>query len=280
MLGEEFRKLRQKEKISMTEACKGITSQSSLQRWETGNGLMPIEKVSKLLSRIHIQPKEYVDDLKISRLDIYTQDVEEAYAKNDLQELKKIAVSFLKRYYKKKNDVQLLFQTAIACNFYFDLSSINFFPDEGKIRIKSYFNNINEWTAENVLLFANVQYLLSISDVYILSRSLLSYLIEQPNTNRFYVMSIDTILNAIFVLIKRRDADRAYQLLKQIKELQLPEKYASEIIRMRFMQTLIEYINNNDSLAFQELAQNLNSLGFNKQAKDFEFAFNQIKKIY
>lgn len=264
----------------MAQVSKGITSRSSLQRWESGQGEMAIEKVSQLLARIHIQPEEYIDKVGMSKLKIYTQGVEEAYAKNDVHELKRIALILLKKYADDKDNIQLLFQTAVACNFYLDLSNVNLFPHQEKIRLKSYFLAINDWSVENVLLFGDVQCLLSVTDVYVFARSLLSYLVDQPHNNHFFAIAIDTLLNAVFVLIKGKRVAQARQLLKQIEGLQISEKYSDKRIRIKFMETLFDFIKSGSDSSFQDLVQSLHVLGFNKQANDFEFAFHQIKDIY
>ncbi|WP_025080619.1 helix-turn-helix domain-containing protein [Lactobacillus hamsteri] len=51
MLGEKFRKLRKAKGINIYKAAEGITSKSSLQRWENGQGEMSIEKVMALLKK-------------------------------------------------------------------------------------------------------------------------------------------------------------------------------------------------------------------------------------
>lgn len=103
MLGQKFRKLRQCKNISLDKACEDITSKSSLQRWESGIAEMSYNKVLKLLNRIHIQPKEFIDLIQSSELNAYVEPLEEPVKNNDIEKIKDLALLFLKLHYQSND---------------------------------------------------------------------------------------------------------------------------------------------------------------------------------
>lgn len=281
-LGNKFKKLRKRKKINIYDACENITSKSSLQRWENGQGEMSIEKVFKLLDRIHIQPKEYVDDLVgHSKLSIYTQKVAMNYQKNDISALKRDAIFLLQAYQANKENIQVFFQAAIACNFYMDLSNENLFKNyEDIVRLKAKFLFIESWTRENVVFFANTQLLIPAEDVYKISRSLYSYLFDHNQVNKFYTMAVNALLNAVFVLFKKRDIKHANRLLENIKTLNLPDELTNEIIRINYADAISDFINKKSILKINMLLSGLKLAGLEKLASDYKLGFSQFKEIY
>ena len=280
VLGKTFRRLRKSRKMSISVVSKQITSRSSLQRWENNEGEMSVEKVIKLLKRIHIQPQEYIELLVMSSFDFDIAELEVAYRENNIKLLKELVIILLEKHSNNLQDVQLLFEAAVACNFYYDLSNIDLFPSEEKIRLKLYFSSIDEWTRENVIFFANVQLYLSSSDIYTLAQSLFSYLIEQPDTNKFYMMAIDALINAVFALIKKKSLDKAIHMLKRLEYLNLSTKYSGAKVRIEFMEILIDCICKKDTISMYTFINNLNAVGLLKEAENYKFTFHQIFESY
>lgn len=280
MLGEKFRELRKSKKITIVEACRGITSPSSLQRWERGEGQMAIEKVIKLLNRIHIEPKEYIDRVDISDDDVYYQDIGEAYNTGNSEMLKNLAIFLLDLHRKDLKNKHILFQAAIACNYYMDLTKLNIFPKEDTFRLNAYLANIEDWTQEDVIIFHNTQLLLSTENIFKFARSLYSFLIEEEKITSFYLMAVNALLSAAFVLLKRKNLASAQEILNQVKNLDLPEKYVIELIKIKYISALVDYIENNDDTMLKSLVKNLSALGLTEKAQDFKVGFEQIKEMY
>lgn len=275
MLGKKFRELRKNRKLSIESVAKGITSSSSLQRWESGEGSMPVEKVSQLLVKIHYQLEE-LDD--INKLDVYIDDIEKAYQSNNVEMLKKLSLFLLKAYYTQPKDIHIFLQAAIACNYYMDFTNENLLSKSEIIRLKARFTNIETWSEEDVFFFGNIQLLLSAYDVYKISRSLYSYLIDQNQTGAFYQMSVNTLVNSVFVLLKKKAFKQSDFLLNQVEKLKLSEEYVNEQIRINYAKTVFNYLKTGSTQKMEVFLSGLEQAGLKTAVTDFKRGFSQFKK--
>ncbi|GAA3630465.1 Rgg/GadR/MutR family transcriptional regulator [Lactobacillus hamsteri] len=279
MLGEKFRKLRKAKGINIYKAAEGITSKSSLQRWENGQGEMSIEKVMALLKKVHVQPDEFVRSL--NDLKVYTKNVTVAYQNNDINELKDMASNLLNIYYLDHKNKKVFFQAAIACNYYMDFTNINLLNKNDVLRLRAYFSSIKNWTRENIVIFGNVQLLLDGEYVYATARSLLSCLIDNKNDDDFInKMAVTSLLNAVFVLIKKKSIKKACKLLTQIKHLKCINELHFSQIRIKYAEKVFSCIKRKNTQEMDDFLADLKSIGLIQQANDFALGFSQMKNIY
>lgn len=275
--GQQFRKIRKDKKIILSQAADGITSKSHLARWETGQDDMQVGVLLKLLERIHIQPEEFFLGNEQIDLYTYTNEISTLYLQNKLEILKRLSQYAMSKYVKNPNKENNFFKSAIAANFYMDLTNINLFSKENCKILSLRFKKLTAWYIEDVLLFGNTQLLLNENEIYIDTRSLVSSYFDNP---RMPSTILNTVLNSIFALLKKHSIREAERLLKIIKERQLPQQYAFEKIRIQFMGKLISYINNHNDKDIYDFLQNLRDLQLTEQADGMEFAFSQIEKLY
>lgn len=280
MLGEKFRELRKAQKKSISEIAKDITSTSSLSRWECGEGEMSMTRVVMLLNKLHITPKEFMDIVDGESDKFYEIKVSMYYERNDIEGLKELAEATKDYHLKHIADKKYLFQNAIACNYYMDLTGQNLFSEDDVMRLKAYLLPIENWTEEDILLFGNTQLLLPADDIYAISRSIYSHLMDHEPAKNFYLMSLNTLLNGIFCLLKKKRPDLANNLLKNVNSLDIPDNFTNEKIRIKFMQALLNYINKKDVSSMKTLIQGMQALDLSEKVADFKFAFNQIRAVY
>lgn len=93
-------------------------------------------------------------------------------------------------------------------------------------------------------------------------------------------MVLNTIINAIFVLLKKQKPTLASKILTILNRQSIFEKHASELIRIEFMEKLIEFINNGNQEKIDLFLKTLETLKLDNTVRDFRFAFSQIKDIY
>lgn len=277
MLGKKFRELRKSQHKSINEVAKGITSFSSLRRWENGEGEMSVNKVMQLLDRLHIQAIELMNNSV--NLDIYTDGVNEAVKDNDIDTLSKLAHKLLKLYHEAPSNEKLFFQAAIACNFYLDFTDKKLMKKEDLMRLKSYFSKIEDWTQENVLLFANTQLLLAPQDIYTVSRSLISDLTFWNKNYNFKYLSINALLNATVCLLKKKAFNEARFVFKQLKTFKLSDKYLDEKVRINYFETVCDYLDTKSTYKMDIFLSGLDAIGLNYKREEFELGFSQFKKL-
>lgn len=278
MLGQKFRELRKAQRKSIKEVAEGITSFSSLRRWENGEGEMPINKVMQLLDKLHIQTDELLNNS--ANLNIYTIGVEEAVKDNDVETLDKLAHKLLNLHYEAVGNSRVFFQAAIACNFYMDFTNKNLMQRDDLLRLKAYFSGIENWTQENVLLFANTQLLLSANNIYVSSRSLIADLTYgKKKDDSFWHLAITALLNAVASLIKKKDFTDAKFILRQFKTINLSDKYLSEKLKIKYFSTFFDYLDTSSPDKMNMFLSGLDAVGLNNKRKEFELGFSQFKKM-
>lgn len=278
MLGQKFRELRKSQRKSIKEVAEGITSFSSLRRWENGEGEMPVNKVIQLLDKLHIQTDELLNNS--ANLDIYTVGVEEAVKNNDVETLDKLAHKLLDLHCEALDNSRVFFQAAIACNFYMDFTNKNLMQRDDLLRLKAYFSSIENWTQENVLLFANTQLLLSANDIYLNSRSLVTDLIYgEKKDYSFWHLAVTALLNAVASLIKKKDFTDAQFILRQFRTLDLSDKYLNEKLKIKYFNTFFDYLNTGSTYKMDMFLSGLDVVGLNDKRKEFELGFEQFKKF-
>lgn len=280
MLGKKFRELRKSQHKSINEVAKGITSFSSLRRWESGEGEMSLNKVIALVKRINVSPKEYMDIIGESDEDLFEAEISNYYENNNIDSLKEIANFFLQKHINFPTDQLYYFRSAMACNFYMDLTGENIFPKEEVSKLGSYFLPIENWTQKDILLFGNTVLLISQQDIYWITRSIYYYASKQKSTRTFCIITVNTLLNVVFVMLKKGEESKAKQILNWVETIKKPTNFTNEKIRIHFMNALFKYIDWHDSSDIKTLVNNLYALDLENKAEDYIFAFKQIKEIY
>lgn len=255
-----------------------ITSPAALSRWENGKQGIPVEVFDRILKVMNLSYDEVIIDEK--QLKVIQRKVDYLYQINDTSKLKELSSKLLKKYYAEKDELNksdLLIQSAIAANYYLDLTGKDLTNNEFKNELTHRFAKISQWLEKDVELYDNVQLMLEPTTLYELSCSL----IKKASLEKFVseVISVG-LLNSIFVLIKTQNINYAQDLLNSVKDLRFANHDTLVRNRIQLMDNLITYIKTNDEDEFnaflKEIKESLNS----QLEPDFRFAFNQIKEIY
>ena len=165
----------------------------------------------------------------------------------------------------------------MANNYYLDLSGNDLTNRDYKLSLLNQIAKINNWLDKEVILFANVQLLLDPTAVYKLSRSLLSKMYEN---NIVSLNESIAILNAVFVLIKKKEVTKAEKLLSIIKKINFDDNDLLVKIRIQFVEQLINYLNTRDKDKILNFLFMIKEVFDQQLYSDFMFTFQQIKEIY
>lgn len=281
--GPKFRKLRVLHHISLVDAAKDITNKSTLAEWEKGKDNLSWCKVIELLFNIHIQPIEFLEDSVSSQLYEAIANIAVAYQNNDEKQLIRIFKENLQKY-KDDKTKDYMFRTAIAANFYEDLTGHSMCPLVLKEKIILYFSNVidneNFWCYEDIFYFGLITQLLDARHLHGFSLKLLEYIEKNPIDSKVWnELAINALLNADFSLMKK-DLKKAEELYNRLDILEAIDNYAELIIRKKFLESLIQYLKNNSNVEIFFLFRCLDFLDLTNMKLDFESAFLQIKKIY
>lgn len=93
-------------------------------------------------------------------------------------------------------------------------------------------------------------------------------------------MLLESIINAIFVLLKFQKASDAKIILGKYQTLPMDDRYTFERIRVNFMSALIDYTSTKDNSHISSLLLSIQNLGLDHLYSDLKFAANQIFNLY
>lgn len=276
-VGPKFKEFRKKLHVSLKDLAKqaGVSSRSTLSRWERGEAGLSVEIFEKMITSLNISYNEIIiNEVEIKQL---LEQIEYLYQNNDTQELRHLAITYLDKYAQSEDSIshmEALFKSAISLNYYLDLTGIDLSTEEYKLELKKRVKNIRCWLKKEIILFGNVQLLLDADTLYRLARSLASESFEQD------LVSMDisiTLINAIFALIKKRSPLRAKKLLSVVSKLNFSNNDLLVKVRLRFMECLLHYIDSGNEYVVEQF---INSLESEILKRDYQFAFMQVKQIY
>lgn len=218
--GKLFRELRTKQNISLKEAIKDIDelSPSRLSHWESDSSNIPLYKLDQLLYNIHVLPTEFAELLGLRFINTVTLKTQDAFIANDVNELHNLATNQLNKY-QKFQDNNELYLSALTCNFYFQKSGKNIFPDKLKTKITDQLSKTSLWSQYYITAFGNALNLLNPKDIYKIAQSLANNFDFTKNSgleNNIYASLV--LLNATLIL-SIRSPNLAQKLFIQIKDL-------------------------------------------------------------
>ncbi|MBD5429944.1 helix-turn-helix transcriptional regulator [Lactobacillus sp.] len=274
-IGHNFRKLRESKGFSGPEVCDGIAAKSTLSRWENGKSNLSVNLFYKFLDRIHATP----EDVMPQKEDIsdFIDSVSLLFMHNDIKGLYEKAKQSLVMYSQSKTDKDLLC-AAMASNFYFDLTNINLIDNSFKEDISSKVRKIKSWQESDLILFANTQFLLDASLIYRLARELASFDFEKEVVP---TMEMETLLNSIYTLIRKKDVMRAKKLFRSVKQLEYSLNNQSIEYKEKFYDLLLHYIDRPNPIKIKQFLTSIsNSRSGNQLAADLNFSFQQVREIY
>lgn len=240
--GKLFKKLRTSQNITLKEAVRNIDNltPSRLSHWENDSSNMPLYKLDQLLYNIHILPNEFVNLIGLRFVNHLTIQVHDAFVTNNEKELEQLAQKQLKKYYSVKDNTEL-FLAALTCNFYFQKSEINIFPNNLKNKITKILSEVNLWNEYYITTFGNTISLLNANEIYKIASSLtknMDYI--QKSGIECHIYGMIALLNANTALLLK-SPQLAQKLFKQIDKIELNQFDLYSSLYEKFLLHLINY---------------------------------------
>ncbi|MBD5429939.1 Rgg/GadR/MutR family transcriptional regulator [Lactobacillus sp.] len=272
-LGPKFRKIRKSKKLTMKQISGEIISKSSLSRWERGEQDISLATFYKLLDEIHV----FSEEASSKELIQFISKVSDLYRKDEIKQLKNISQALLKQYAKDRS-YETLIKVTTVCDLYMDLSDEDLTDTKFKHILTLQVCRIKTWYKQDLFLFANSQFFLESPVIYKKAYSLI-----EAVYNMTVVPDLESraLLNAVFVLLKKKDLTHAETLLNSIKELNFSSSNLGAVYRENYFSEVIRYIKTGNSYGVEQCIARLGNSKMEKQlAKDSKFSLSQIKKIY
>lgn len=272
-LGPKFRKIRKSKKLTLEYVSKGIISKSSLSRWERGEQDISLTDFYKLLEKIHILSEE----IAYNSLTKFVSNVSDLYRKDKIKQLKSISQDLL-RQYSKDNSYETLLKVVTVCDLYTDLSNEDLTDENFKDILVLQVCNIKAWYKQDLILFANSQLFLEPSIIYKTAYSLVEAVY---NMEIVPDLQARALLNAVFILLKKKNLIHAETLLNSIKELNFSATNLMAVYRENYFGEAIKYIKTGDATGVKKCIACLGNSKIEKQiARDSKFSLSQLERIY
>lgn len=276
MYGDKFKSLRVSQKISLQTAAQGITSISSLSKWENGLGKMDFDKVMQLLKRIDCLPNELV----VSEKSDVTKHAQQLYENDKFCELIKLAKQELNNF-KNKRTYDNLYNAVLTAGAVKSACGINVFSANDQRALAIYLSDIDEWTHDKISLFACGLFMLPASKIYRICGLAIDFLIDHQHQDPLILNdSLLSLLNAVFALIQNKEAGLGEQLLQKFNLIQVDDQFALFLLKKRFLQLICEFINSGDGSKLEMFISFLNKIPMKKFAAECQDTYEHCKSNY
>lgn len=275
--GKKFSKLRKNQCISLAQAAEGITSKSSLSRWENGTGEMDIDKVLKLLHKIGFNTEEFF----AFQYDEIDQKAGEAYQRNDLKSLKHYALLSLRNFHNDPESFINLFDASVTCNGYLDLTNINLFSKHDLSKLVFALSNTHEWSQERIELFGGSILLLPPRRTYAFGNLIINQLEKKRMISDFqFSNTYEMIINAIFALIERKALNLSEKLFNNLNKVPIKEVYMITRTRKEFCHAIISFCKTRREKEITDIFKALTFLNMPLTLSEYQVFFKKVKQLY
>lgn len=240
-IGEIFKEIRSKKKLSLEYVCHGICSKATLSRFENNIGDIQLNKFLKLLKKMEISETEFFSYIDANRKIFsshFLDKIATLYRRNDTHSLYDIAKKYKQNYSINDSKIDFLYYM-ITANYYNDLTNNKICTSTEIERLYNILFRNEEWDALQIETFGNTTSLLNSDFIYSLSNELLDQLHRIARTNYpLYYNSCFTLLNAFQILILRHSS-LARRLDNRLQNYEFLEINATFNITLYFFHCLL-----------------------------------------
>lgn len=277
-IGEKYKELRKEQSITLAQAAKGICATSNLSRWENGKITLEFNKVLALLSRIHINPTEFIGYADIVQENDLPTEILKAIEEEDASAIKKLIHVQLDKYHAKRN-AHDLYLAVILCNQYLLIKGEKLLPFSDQMHLYTYLSKITLWSTYNLGFFGNCVFMIKTDKVYAIAMNVLNNQdLIQKNTSSIGLISMMGVLSdATISLIFRKDIIHAHKLLDALQGVELPQFLEFFKVTLTFLEKTLQYLKTKDEDPILSFINNAQNMGMTESADTFRDVFEKVK---
>lgn len=277
-IGEKYKELRKEQSITLTQAAKGICATSNLSRWENGKITLEFNKVLALLSRIHVNPTEFIGYADIEQENDLPKELLTAIKDEDTNKIKKLVHTYLDKYHKKRNNDDL-YLAVILCNQYLLIKGENLLPFPDQMHLYTYLSKITLWSNYSLGFFGNCVFMIKTDRVYAIAMTILNNqdLIQKDTSSIDLISMMGVLSDATISLIFRKDTTHAQKLLDALQGVKLPQYLEFFKVTLTFLQKILQYLKTKDENLVLSFISNIQGIGMAKAANTFKDIFEKVK---
>ncbi|MCV3296342.1 hypothetical protein NRF22_04340 [Oenococcus kitaharae] len=270
-IGETFRQLRKEEKYKGPDLVAGITSISSLNKFEKGDLNLSFAKVIMLLDRLHISADEFIQliepDFGRSYQDLINK-IYQDYVHKDIRSLREALDDVAKRYQNEESNFGILIQ-AVVVALIKDLDPNFVVEPEINNQLFDYLMAVENWGNFQISIFNNCLTILSSQMIHSIMKELAFKISKMAHVHDNQEYALTAIVNAVEVLLNRNDLAGAQQLVRFFENAQLSQEASVIRIKLAFFKNLLS--KNSDALQDNSsLIHTLRVIGSKQLASSYE----------
>ena len=281
MYGQEFKKLRKTQGITLEKATKGICSPAALSRWENELHNIDFPTVMKLMERIHITSHEFMGWSDFALEPYVDEEVWQALDSDNVPFIKRVTKKQLEQYHQSKDKFDL-YIAASLCNVLYALENKNYLPEADQKRLASNFSKVKIWSEYYLSLFGSCVFLLQPKMVYGLSMNVIHDIdhIKQANTTYDLQVAMGSLGDAVIKLILSHDLPYAKKLLVATQQIDLPQYMMFFPLTFTFLQKIIDYLETDDDSVISEFINDLKFMNCQKAVATFTDILKEIQAAW
>lgn len=281
MYGQEFKKLRKTQGITLKQATKGICSVATLSRWENELHNIDFSTAMKLMNQIHITSHEFMGWSDFAPEPYVDKEVWQALDSDDIPFIKRVTKKQLEQYHQSKNKFDL-YIAASLCNVLYAIERKNYLPEADQKRLASNFSKVKIWSEYYLSLFGSCVFLLQPKMVYGLSMNVIHDInhIKKANTTYDLQVAMGSLGDAAIKLILSHDLPHAEKLLQALQQIDLPQYMTFFSLTFTFLQKTIDYLQTDDDAVVLQFINNLKFMNCQKAVATFSDILKEVQAAW
>lgn len=281
MYGQEFKKLRKTQGITLEQATKGICSIATLSRWENELHNIDFSTAMKLMNRIHITSHEFMGWSDFAPEPYVDKEVWQALDSDNIPFIKRVTKKQLEQYHQSKDKFDL-YIAASLCNVLYAIERKNYLPEADQKRLANNFSKVKIWSEYYLSLFGSCVFLLQPKMVYGLSMNVVHDIdhIKKANTTYDLQVAMGSLGDATIKLILSHDLPHAEKLLQALQQIDLPQYMTFFSLTFTFLQKTIDYLQTDNDAVILQFINNLKFMNCQKAVATFSDILKEVQAAW
>ena len=249
-IGEKFKKIRKQRKLTIQQLSEIAGSKASISAFENGKSSLSTDVLLSLASEMCLNYDEILDmqenNIKIIALD---HKIQKALATEDEEQFRECIASIWEMYHKSGN--YQYWMLATSCEVLGE-DVFGWTASENLVEsLRDYFFSIEVWTMFDIAQLGLIVNKLNNESIYLLAREIHKQL-HSPLRNGYDRVGVDTILEMITILLKRKDKNDSNKLIELLEKSAMPFYFAYQTARLKYLRSIWNCLFTNDDLAISK----------------------------
>lgn len=281
-LGALFRSLRKERGFTLKTLSEGIVSYSYLSKFEKGKTQISLNNFIQLTRRLNLTVDEvlYFNQTKTHNYTDFFQKISFAYAKRDVDELKRYLDVELNLYQKNKVKFHKYNATMIGAIIK-DIEPSFFISEDDVDQLVDYIMGCSFWTTYEISLFGNSLSLFSEELLIVLLEEIKKRVLDYQVMHKNFRDLVRLLQNASLIFLREKKVEQAVAI-SEFSESVIESNQYFELTRKLFIEGVIGIASGNNPEGMKKALQAIAVMNtFNENfAEAHRLELDKYQKIY